>query len=141
MKHRLLLLTVVGLLVAGSAAVAASTGQRDLLADVNRVRVARDRPVLDVRPGMMRRSQEHARAMADAGYLFHSELRLPRGAEWAAEVVGVGGSIRAVVRAWLRSPDHRHLVLRRGADIAGAGIVRDGDRLWMVVQLAQTEGI
>ena len=137
MKHRLLLLTVVGLLV-GSTAVLASTGQRDLLGDVNRVRVARDRPVLDVRPGMMHRSQEHARAMADAGYLFHSELRLPRGAEWAAEVVGVGGSIRAVVRAWLKSPDHRHLVLRQDADIAGSGIVRDGDRLWMVIQIAIT---
>jgi len=75
--------------------------------------------------------------MAEAGYLFHSDVQLPEGAVWAGEVVGVGGSASSIVKAWLHSPEHRNIVLRRRADIAGAGSVASGDVLWTVVQVAE----
>jgi uncharacterized protein YkwD len=112
--RRLIAVATAGLLVLGPA-VGASEAQDDLLAGVN---------------------QRHAEQMAEAGDLFHSQLRLPEGATWAGETIGTGGSIRSVVRAWLHSPEHRWIVLHR-AQIGGAGVARGGGRLWLVVQIAE----
>jgi len=132
--RRLIVVATVGLLVLGPA-VGASEAQGDLLAAVNGHRIALDRRPLRADLGIMRRSQRHAERMAEAGDLFHSQLRLPEGATWAGETIGTGGSIRSVVRAWLHSPEHRWIILHR-AQIGGAGVARGGGRLWLVVQVA-----
>jgi Cysteine-rich secretory protein family len=118
--RRLIAVATAGLLVLGPA-VGASEAQDDLLAGVNRHRIALDRRPVRADPGMMRRSQRHAEQMAEAGDLFHSQLSLPEGATWAGETIGTGGNIRSVVRAWLHSPEHRWIVLHR-AQIGGAGV-------------------
>jgi uncharacterized protein YkwD len=134
--RRLIAVATAGLLLLGPA-VEASEAQDDLLAAVNHHRIALDRRAVHTAPGMMRRSQRHAEQMAEAGDLFHSQLRLPEGATWAGETIGSGGSIRSVVRAWLHSPEHRWIVLHK-AEIAGAGAARGGGRLWLVVQIAES---
>jgi len=133
--RRLIAVATAGLLALGPA-VGASEAQDDLLAGVNRHRIALDRRPVRADPGMMRRSQRHAEQMAEAGDLFHSQLRLPEGATWAGETIGTGGSMRSVVRAWLHSPEHRWIVVH-GAQIGGAGVARGGGRLWLVVQIAE----
>jgi len=133
--RRLIAVATAGLLLLGPP-VGASEAQDDLLAAVNRHRIALDRRAVHTDPGMMRRSQRHADQMAEAGDLFHSQLRLPERATWAGETIGSGGSIRSVVRAWLHSPEHRWIVLHE-AQIAGAGAARGGGRLWLVVQIAE----
>ena len=132
--RRLIAVVTAGLLVLGPA-VGASEAQDDLLAAINRHRIALDRRPVREDLGIMRRSQRHAEQMAEAGDLFHSQLRLPEGATWAGETIGTGGSIRSVVRAWLHSPEHRWIVLHR-AQIGRAGVARGGGRLWLVVQIA-----
>jgi hypothetical protein len=64
--RRLIAVATVGLLVLGPA-VGASEAQDDLLAAVNRHRIALDRRAVHTDPGMMRRSQRHAEQMAEAG--------------------------------------------------------------------------
>ena len=130
-----IVVATAGLLVLGPA-VGASEAQGDLLAAVNRHRIALDRRPVRADLGIMRRSQRHAEQMAEAGDLFHSQLRLPEGATWAGETIGTGASIRSVVRAWLHSPEHRWIILHR-AQIGGAGVARGGGRLWLVVQVAE----
>jgi hypothetical protein len=91
--RRLIAVATAGLLVLGPA-VGASEAQDDLFAGVNRHRIALDRRPVRADPRMMRRSQRHAEQMAEAGDLFHSQLRLPERATWAGETIGSGGSIR-----------------------------------------------
>lgn len=136
MHRRWLVVLLIAVLALGPSAVAVSSRQTALLAAVNRHRVVS----LEPDAGMMRRSQQHAQRMAEAEHLFHSRLRLPVDAVWAGEVIGVGKNIRVVVRAWLASPEHRAIILRRQAHVAGAGVAEDDDGdLWMVVQVAQLE--
>ncbi len=84
---------------------------------VNRTRVAAGLSPLEVDPQVQRVATEHARAMADAGSLFHSpdlasRIRSIRPI-WIrlGQNVGVGQTVNAVQTALLRSPDHRANIL------------------------------
>jgi uncharacterized protein YkwD len=70
-----------------------------------------------------------SRRMADAGYIFHSKLRL---GHWSkvGEVVGVGSTWRQIVDLLFDSRTHRRILLDCEYDIAALGFVFRDD-VWM----------
>ena len=134
------------MLVLGLAPVRseANAAERDgprvqMLSLTNDDRADHDRDALAFAAKLSRYAKEHSRAMADAGYLFHSNDEQLRGAlagtSWAmgGENVGVGSSIDGLEAAFMASKLHRENILRPQFDHAAIGIVRVDGRLWMTV--------
>ncbi len=122
---------------AGAAAGAVSTpterlGQLDqqVLAAVNRTRVAHGLQRLVISSGLQRAAEAHSRQMLDRGFFAHDA---PGGLSFGKRVRtyypadgfttwsagenllygGVGTTAEAAVKAWLRSPEHRENMLSR----------------------------
>ena len=122
---------------AGAAAGAVSTpterlGQLDqqVLAAVNRTRVAHGLQRLVISSGLQRAAEAHSRQMLDRGFFAHDT---PGGLSFGKRVRtyypadgfttwsagenllygGVGTTAEAAVKAWLRSPEHRENMLSR----------------------------
>jgi uncharacterized protein YkwD len=138
-------LLLTALLLAGfapgrSEAVPERTGRRmQMLQLTNHDRIQHDRDALDFAGRLSRYAKQHSRAMAEAGYLFHStadELRaVLDGYDWSigGENIGVGGSLETLQEAFMASKPHRQNVLRKEYDHAAFGIVRAGGRIWVTV--------
>jgi uncharacterized protein YkwD len=82
-------------------------------------------------------ADEHSRKMANAGQIFHtaslgSKLRF---VSWnvAGENVGVGGSMRALFDAFMKSEVHRDNILGRGYRRVGIGVYAHGGYLWVTL--------
>ncbi|MBB4664989.1 CAP domain-containing protein [Conexibacter arvalis] len=103
-----------------SAAAKARFGPA-VLAELNRVRAKRGLGPVVADRRMSRTAAAHSRDMARRGYFAHGAWggRVARasGARQVGEVIAwlarsrPGREARAVVRGWLRSPSHRHIVL------------------------------
>jgi uncharacterized protein YkwD len=78
-------------------------------------------------------AQRQARRMAREGYLWHSTPQLPAGSCWG-EIVGVGGSVGAVYRAFLRSKVHLDVIRWGCPRIAGVGIVHRHGVVWVAIE-------
>jgi uncharacterized protein YkwD len=97
---------------------------------INEARVVSGcQPLRETRPALVREALQHSRAMAKSGDIYHSELKL---GQWSlvGEVVGVGGTVRQVVRALFNSPEHRRILLDCRYDKAAIGIYRDNG-VWL----------
>ncbi|HXF71675.1 MAG TPA: CAP domain-containing protein [Actinomycetota bacterium] len=78
------------------------------------------------------REEGHAWRMARKGRLWHADLpRLLDGVAWerAGEVVGAATGPHRLVRAWLRSPEHRAVIFGPYRRL-GIGAHRSGGFLW-----------
>lgn len=138
MNRRTFLVLGLGLLLGGGAVVrqALETSDRErLFGKVNKQRVRFGRHPVRTDLRMMMTATEHAKWMAEHQSLEHSQLALPPGARWAGEIIGVGGDLQSVVHAWLKSPEHRTIMLYPKARFGGAGAVFN-QRWWLCVQLA-----
>ncbi len=133
---------VLALLVPGIAtdhARAAATTRRveRMLAITNDDRVERDRRALALNARLSRYAKRHSRAMAEAGYLFHTQdlAGKLRGLDWSlgGENVGVASSLRDLQQAFMASPPHRRNILQRRFDHAAIGVVMSDGRLWVTV--------
>lgn len=102
---------------------------------VNRSREGHDLPALPVGPRLTDFAERHAREMARAGKLFHSDMDFPWG-NCAGENIGTGDSVRQVERAFMRSGDHRRNILSSCYDVMGLGVVRKDGRVWVVEDFA-----
>jgi len=143
-RHRVavVLLLVLPLLLSGVATDHARAGavarNRDrMLQLTNEVRTDRDRQVLELDSQLSRYALRHSRAMAEAGYLFHTgdlAARL-KGRDWSmgGENVGVGSSLDDLFAAFMGSKFHRKNILRRGFDHAAIGVVKSDGNLWVTV--------
>ena len=92
--------------------------------------------------GLALAARHHARDMVERRYFGHGSPgggdvgdRVRRtGGTWQrlGEVLVWGsgrlGTPRALVAAWMRSPGHRRILLDRGFDLAGVGVVRGSPR-------------
>jgi hypothetical protein len=87
-------------------------------------------------------AQDHARAMAAAGRLFHDPTLRDRVAGWTrlSDNVGVGEDLERVHAALMASPGHRANVLDPGVTQLGVGAAWDGSRLWVAQVFRQPTG-
>jgi uncharacterized protein YkwD len=138
--RRLLILgTVVALLA--SAWAPAQAGSRStphrarLLRLVNDIRRHHAVKRLDLNRKLSRYAKKHSAEMAARRRLFHtsdlySRVRAYRARSWG-ENVGVGGTIKRVVRAWMNSWSHRQNVLNRRFHKTGVGVVKRNGKFWL----------
>jgi uncharacterized protein YkwD len=129
MARRLLVfvLVLVPLLIAPSVASAATAPERRAFELVNATRERHGRHDVAMRARLMRYAEHHARVMARKNRLFHSPLSLD-GFAALGECVGYGGSVFEVHRSFLRSPEHRSIILGRWKWV-GIGVAsRNGTR-------------
>lgn len=102
-----------------------------LMIEINKARRAngaRRIPTYD--PCTDRLAERWGRRIARTGAFEHRDQRQVLklcGASWAGEnlVRGSGMTPKAMVRAWLDSPGHRHILLHGKARQAGVAVVRD----------------
>lgn len=130
---------LVGTVVATAALVLGTATNLPEVRVVERVNEVRDRHGLQLlRPGhrLTVYAERHARRMARAGSLFHSDLSFPKPRGWrvAGENVAQVRALGQAVREWMHSPDHRENILRPEFARTGVGAVRRGE-WWYVVQV------
>jgi len=135
-------LMLVSLLWSGIAtdharAGAAEERRSEMLQLTNEDRAAKDRDDLKLDKRMSRYATKHARAMADAGYLYHSEdlAGVLDGVEWSmgGENVGVSSSLDELETAFMASKPHRRNILQKGYDHVALGVVKSDGNLWVTV--------
>ena len=127
---RVLLAAVAALLLAAPAG--ARRSQPALLVAMNRVRAQHGLPPLRIDRNLRRAAWAHSRTMLADGALDHGAFstrmaqygvaghRIGENLGWGT---GAGGSPRAIVVAWLRSPEHRANLLRPSFTRVGVGDV------------------
>jgi uncharacterized protein YkwD len=122
--------------------------ERAIVCLINRVRLHAGRRPLHVNACLDRLAERHARDMVARRYFAHSSARglslgqrartygySPRTAQWTVGenlAWGEGPASRAlwVVRAWMRSPEHRANILHRSFRHVGVAAVR-GIPMWI----------
>lgn len=136
------LLLCLSLLLSGIVTDHARAGdaaryRADMLQLINETRDAKDRRPLKLDKELSRYAGAHSRQMADAGSLFHTENLAAKlnGRSWSmgGENVGYNSSLRAVLRAFMRSTAHRRNILQNGYDHAAIGVVKSDGNLWVTV--------
>lgn len=147
------LCAAASLLLAPGAARAANSPVVDLretavIDRVNAVRADHGLGALTIDPRLSRAADRHSRRMARARTLAHrvaGEGGLSGRLRWAVGDADVGevifwgdGAVRSaeIVRAWMRSPGHRDLLLSPRFTLAGIGIRSGGGGAYATVDLA-----
>lgn len=131
-----IVISIVAPLHAGAGEV---TRRERLFGLTNEARIERDRGRLGLVDGLSRYAKRHSQAMADRGYLFHSDGSVLQSVldpyDWSigGENVGVGSDVESVQNAFMRSRPHRRNILRTAYEHMAVGIVRDDGRLWITV--------
>lgn len=132
-----IVLSVLLLLGAAGQARGTSSPSLRMVELTNQDRADRDRAPLDFNAHLSRYAARHAKAMAEAGRLFHTPDLAAKlqGLDWSigGENVGHGGSLEILERAFMHSKVHRSNILRPGFDSVAVGVFRDGNSLWVTV--------
>jgi uncharacterized protein YkwD len=77
-------------------------------------------------------ARHHSRAMAGAGYLYHtSNFAVICCWRSIGENVGYGPSVASVEYAFMHSPEHRANILDPDWRGIGVGVYRSGGRIWV----------
>ena len=117
-----------------SGASRESAAQARVLVLFNRQRQARGLAALSVDPKLVRAAESHSADMLRRGYFAHNgpqgawDTRIRRYVKRAliAEVLSFGSGSYAtpsgMVTAWMRSPEHRRIILTPGLRLVGVGI-------------------
>lgn len=146
--------TLLTALVGGSPARAAAPSvdarENAVIDRINAVRAQHGLAALAIDPELSRAADHHSRRMARARTLAHrvwDEGALAGRLHWATGDARVGetlfwgrGSARSaeMVRAWMRSPGHRALLLSSRFRSAGVGIRPGGGGIYATVDLASS---
>ena len=136
LKTAVALLSCIGVLaVAAPAQAAPTTMEKRVVARINDARTARNLRKLRIGTGVQAGAHLWARHLLQADSFHHGRLRAGTG-----EILAWGScswfSPRAAVRAWLRSPSHRVLLLRGSFRVVGAGWTRGSWRGYGCVEMA-----
>jgi uncharacterized protein YkwD len=131
---------VVAVLVTGTAAEADAGALRRrnrMLHLLNGVRRHHDLPTFRLNRELSTKALRHSRRMASANSLFHTQdlYRVVRSYDpscWG-ENVGQAGSMRTVLRLWMRSAGHRSNILRRAFRRVGVGVAKASGSFWVTV--------
>lgn len=153
LRTLLTLTTGLAALLVPSAARAANSPvvdlrERAVIDRVNAIRADHGLPALALDERLARAADRHSRRMARAHTLTHrvgGEGRLRSRLRWAVGDAKVGevilwgkGAVRSaeIVRAWMRSPGHRDLLLSSQFAVAGIGIRSGSGGAYATVDLA-----
>ena len=121
---------VVLLVAAPATAAPMSSGERSVLAEMNRVRAQHGLAPLRFDRTLQRAARSHTRSMVARNVFAHGDFasrmrrfgaRGPFLAENLAWGSGSASSPRALVQMWLKSPPHRRNLLRPGFRRVGVG--------------------
>lgn len=131
---------VVAVLFAGTAteADAGASRRRDrMLHLLNGVRTHHDLPTFRLNRELSSDALRHSRRMAREGSVFHTRdlygvVRSYSPSCWG-ENVGMAGSMRRVLRLWMRSSGHRANILRRAFRRVGVGVAKADGSVWITV--------
>lgn len=97
-------------------------------------------PTLKADAELVAHAEAHARALAEAGDLWHSDLYPLLDVRLAAgEIVGNGAHPASVWQAFLTSPDHAAVIRNPRWDTYGVGVVATGPMLFVVVVFGDVE--
>jgi uncharacterized protein YkwD len=120
------------------AAPATSLDRREqtLAAMTNTARHRYDLPRLVGRARLSAAAQRQSVRMAKRGLLFHGSLAWTSGRRCWGQNVGMGPTISAVLRAFMRSADHRANMLDRCYRRAGYGVVKVRGAVWVTANFA-----
>lgn len=109
----------------------------ELLQLTNEARDHKDRAALTLDVKLSQYAVRHARAMAEAGQLFHTKDVADKlgQREWSmwGENVGYASSLADVQAAFMGSTPHRKNILRAGFDHTAIGVVESDGNLWVTV--------
>ena len=141
LRHPLLAPALLAAVLSAPApAHAASPAAAETLTLLNAARARYHAPALRPDPRLARAARRHSRDMVAYGYFAHDSRY---GARFSARIARVGwmrsrtrwrvgenlawgtgraASPRAVLAAWLRSPGHRRVLLRRSYRVVGVGV-------------------
>ena len=141
-----LVLLLIGLVAApvgaldGTSRLAASTEQlafeAEFLELVNVERTAEGLGTLHRLPVLVEGARGQARAIEEAGYLFHNPNLAEVTTGWYAlgENVGYGPTVQALHQAFMNSPGHRANVLKDSYNYGGVGVVIDSNNvIWVAI--------
>ena len=111
--------------------------ERGFARRINGARHGRGIGRLKLDPQLSRVARKHSAEMDRGNRLYHtpsSKLRR-RVTHWSmlGENVGVGGSVKSLHKAFMRSAPHKHNVLGRSYRYVGVGTRSDGGTLWVTV--------
>jgi len=120
-----------------------SAGEQQLLALANQSRQQAGAPPLTLDPGLSQAARIHAQAMLEAGQLSHQfdgELSLPQRLAAATQLqldqegenVALDYDAQHGHEHLMLSPPHRANLLNPAYNVVGLGVVRSGDRLYIV---------
>ncbi|HEU5405638.1 MAG TPA: CAP domain-containing protein [Gaiellaceae bacterium] len=121
---------LVLLVLSSTAGAATSTAESALLKEMNAVRAAHGLPPLHSDAHLERAARSHTTTMLATGVFRHGafgsrmrrfDVRGRVAGENLAWGSGTRGSARAIVVAWLASPEHRANLLRRSFTRVGVG--------------------
>ena len=121
---------VVLLVAAPATAAPMSSGERSVLAEMNRVRAQHGLAPLRFDASLQRAARAHTRSMVSRNVFTHGDFasrmrrfgaRGPFLAENLAWGSGSASTPRALVQMWLNSPPHRRNLLRPGFRRVGVG--------------------
>ncbi|HET9672641.1 MAG TPA: CAP domain-containing protein [Actinomycetota bacterium] len=137
-------LSVIGLVVAmlltgavGEANAGALRRRDQMLHLLNGVRRNHDLPTVRLNRELSADALRHSRRMASKGSVFHTRdlyglVRSYTPSCWG-ENVGMAGTMRTVLRLWMRSSGHRANVLRRSFRRVGIGVAKASGSVWITV--------
>ena len=131
-------MVVLALVAMPGAAYADPAGDASVAADlVNQTRWAHGLPGLTPDRELQVVANRQAQAMADSGYIYHSDLGSQLSWGWWqwAENVGQGWSAGAVHEGFMNSPHHASHILGEAYNYVGVGVAYGGDGTVYVAQV------
>jgi uncharacterized protein YkwD len=111
------------------AGASANSRTMEMLAAVNAARAHYGLPALHYSRSLAHSAHSYSRRMMSSGYFGHdSRIHASRRYRTLGEILdyrrGMRPAVRATLRDWLNSPEHRSIIMSRGFTSAGAGYVR-----------------
>jgi len=133
--RRVFLIALVVVLVLATDALALRRPERRVALKVNSARVTHDERRLDVGWRISRYAERHAHKMCRQHRLFHGTYGWPSHTAWG-QVIGYGASTRRVFRKFMRSAEHRAIILGLAYTRMGVGVAKADGIMWVVVDFA-----
>jgi uncharacterized protein YkwD len=138
----------VGAVVLAFVAPSAQAGEleHDVLVQMNEARADHGLAPVRQHDGLAGAADDQSRWMAENNVMGHRpdllsrlEPAAPNYRLWGENLAwmpGRRGVARRAVRAWLHSPPHRRLLLRKGLDVSGVGIATRGRAFFITATFA-----